>query len=181
MKALLILALTILVSSGDRVLFDFNPTETAGNWYIVNDDVMGGVSRSSLLLNNDGTATFSGTLSPENYGGFASVRTMIDPGDDVEYKGISIRLRGDGNIYSLRFRTDRNFDGYAYQAKVTTKASDWVEFKVPFKDFEPTFRGRTLSGKPALKSTDIAQFGFLIADKQFGDFSVDIDWVKLYD
>ncbi len=181
MKTLFILAMTVLLTSGDLVMFDFESKETAGNWYIVNDDVMGGISRSSMRINNDGTATFSGTLSPENYGGFASVRAMIDPGDKIEYQGVIIRLRGDGNIYSLRFRTDRNFDGYAYQAKVTSKAGEWVELKVPFRDFEPTFRGRTLTGKPDLKSTEMAQFGLLIADKQFGDFSVDIDWMKLYE
>ena len=170
----------MILFKGEMVLFDFDSTETTGEWYIVNDDVMGGVSRSNMQLNSDGTATFSGTLSPENYGGFASVRARVVAGDEVQFQGVMLRIRGDGNIYSLRFRTNENFDGYAYQAKVKSSAGEWTEFKVPFTAFEPTFRGRALTGKPDLKSSDIAQFGLLIADKQFGDFTVDIDWVKFY-
>jgi hypothetical protein len=181
MKISVILMMTAILSTGgDLVLIDFESKETTGDWYIVNDDVMGGVSRSAMQLNPDGTATFSGTLSPENYGGFASVRVVVDPGDEIQYKGVRIRLRGDGNIYSLRFRTNLNFDGYAYQAKVKSEKGEWAEYEVPFKDFEPTFRGRVLTGKPELDSRNMAQFGLLIADKQFGEFSVDVDWIKFY-
>jgi len=141
---------------------------------------MGGVSESKMSINSNATATFSGILSPENYGGFASIRVPFKSEDQEKFKGIMIRLKGDGNIYSLRFRTSSNFDGYAYQSKVTTVEGEWTDFKVPFKDFKPTYRGRTLSGKPALESKNIAQFGLLIADKQFGEFSVDIDWIKFY-
>ncbi len=181
MKSLIFIAMVSLMVTGDLVLFDFESKDTSGEWYIVNDDVMGGVSRSTMKLNTDGTATFSGTLSPENYGGFASVRVMVDAGAETEYRGVKVRIRGDGNIYNLRFRTDKNFDGYAYQAKIRSKDGEWTEHEVPFKDFAPTFRGRTLTGKPVLASSDIAQFGILIADKQFGAFSVDIDWVKFYE
>ena len=173
--------LPFFLVTGDLTLFDFNSAETSGRWYVVNDDVMGGVSKSEMRLNDNGTATFSGTLSSENYGGFASVRVPVQVPEESDFKGVKIRLRGDGNIYSLRFRTNMNFDGYAYQAKVRSKNGEWDEFEVPFSDFLPTFRGQTLSGKPALKSDDIAQFGLLIADEQFGEFTVDIDWIKFYE
>ena len=80
----------------------------------------------------------------------------------------------------MRFRTDDSFDGYVYQSKFDTKADEWMEIKIPFSDFKPTFRGYTLSDKPALKSKNIEQLGFLIADKQFGKFELNIDWVKFY-
>ena len=41
------------------------------NWNIVNDDVMGGISRSSLSMNDENNLIFSGYLSLENNGGFA--------------------------------------------------------------------------------------------------------------
>lgn len=181
MKTILLLFLALFLIKGDLTLFDFNSAETAGKWYVVNDDVMGGVSKSEMRLNDNGTATFSGTLSSENYGGFASARVPVQALEDSNFKGMKIRLRGDGNIYSLRFRTTMNFDGYAYQAKVRSKKGEWNDFEVPFSDFQPTYRGRTLTGKPALKSDDIAQFGLLIADEQFGEFTVDIDWIKFYE
>jgi monofunctional biosynthetic peptidoglycan transglycosylase len=180
MKTAIILILTFFLMSEETTLFDFDSPETSGEWYIVNDDVMGGISTSKMTVSEDGFATFSGTLSPENYGGFASIRALVNTDPEKSFDGIKIRLRGDGNIYSLRFRTDKNFDGYAYQAKVKSIKGEWKEFKVPFKDFTATFRGRTLTDKPALKYEDIAQFGLLIADKQFGEFSVDVDWIGFY-
>ena len=52
--------------------------ETSGEWRIINDVVMGGVSKSSMKLGSDGSAKFSGTLSPDNNGGFASVRAYVE-------------------------------------------------------------------------------------------------------
>jgi hypothetical protein len=180
MKTILFIIISVLMVKGEIVLFDFDSDKTSGEWYVVNDDVMGGVSQSQMVINADGTATFSGTLSGDNFGGFASVRALIKNDPDSEFKGVRVRLKGDGNIYSLRFRTDRNFDGYAYQAKLVTEDNVWKEYKISFKDFEPTFRGRILSGKPELESKNIAQIGLLIADEQFGQFSVDMDWISFY-
>jgi monofunctional biosynthetic peptidoglycan transglycosylase len=180
MKTILILLLSINIMSAQTLIFDFESPGTTGEWYIVNDDVMGGVSNSDIILNQDATMTFSGKLSPENYGGFASIRSYITPDSQTEYQGVIIRMKGDGNIYSLRFRTSDAFDGYAYQAKIKTTKGEWQEFRVPFKDFKATFRGRTLWNKPALMSKNIVQIGILIADKQFGKFETKIDWIKLY-
>lgn len=172
--------LTAVMINGSMILYDFNTKETSGTWYAVNDDVMGGISRSALTLNQNGTATFSGDLSLENNGGFASIRSPLANKLDENLEGIIIKLKGDGNIYSIRFRTDNNFDGYAYEAKVKTKSNTWEEYTIPFKDFKPTFRGYELRGKPELESNNISQMGILFADKQPGKFSVDIDWIKLY-
>ena len=66
-------------ASSDR-LIDF-AAGPEGRWMVVNDGVMGGVSRSTIRRGDDvGTAVFEGTLSLENNGGFASVRTPIEPG-----------------------------------------------------------------------------------------------------
>lgn len=180
MKIISLIILAILINGG-MVLYDFNSNETSGKWYVVNDDVMGGISKSELKLNSNGTATFNGFLSLENNGGFASVRSRIDTTLENNFDGIIIRLMGDGKYYNVRFRTNDNFDGYAYQAKVKTDENKWTEHKIPFKEFEPTYRGRILNNKPKLESKDIVQIGLLIADKQSGEFSVDIDWIKFYD
>jgi hypothetical protein len=181
MNALFIIIFSLLVLKGDKVIFDFNSAETSGKWYTINDDVMGGISKSNMVLNDDGTATFSGEVSLENNGGFASVRVVIDDLSENKFKGVKLRAKGDGKIYSVRFRTNTNFDGYAYQAKIKTEKGQWKEFKIPFKDFTPTFRGYTLEDKPPLESKDISQMGMLIADKQSGKFEITIDWIKFYD
>jgi NADH dehydrogenase [ubiquinone] 1 alpha subcomplex assembly factor 1 len=180
MKILLLIILSINMLSSQTLIYDFTTPESSGEWYIVNDDVMGGVSNSQISFNPEGSMTFRGNLSPENFGGFASIRSPLNIDRDQEFSGVIIKMKGDGNIYSLRFRTSDAFDGYAYQAKVKTLEDEWQEFKVPFEDFKATFRGRTLWNKPALQSKNLAQIGILIADKQFGQFETQIEWIKLY-
>jgi len=169
-----------MLSPGDLTLFDFNSAKTSGQWYIVNDGVMGGVSQSKINLNADGTATFSGNLSGDNNGGFASIRSKIETQLEEDFQGVKIRLKGDGNTYSLRFRSNNRFDGYSYEAKVQTEKGEWKEFIVPFEDFSPTFRGYTLDKKPPLKAQNIKQMGIMVSDKQWGSFTMDIDWIKFY-
>ena len=164
----------------ETILFDFNSADTSGRWYTVNDDVMGGISKSNVRLNEDGTATFWGQVSLENNGGFASIRAVVENSFENNFKGVMMRVKGDGNIYSVRFRTNESFDGYAYQAKFGTEQDKWNEVKLPFDDFIPTFRDNTLGNKPALESKDISQIGIMIADKQSGNFQIDMDWIKFY-
>jgi hypothetical protein len=179
MISVIILTIMSLIMNGETVIFNFDSTETSGDWTTVNDVVMGGVSDSQFEMNVDSTATFSGTVLPDNNGGFASARASLK-NEFKDFEGALIRVKGDGNIYSLRFRTDINFDGISYQTKFKTEAGEWKKYKIPFSDFKPTFRGRTLSNKPELESKNIKQIGILIADKQFGKFELNIDWIKLY-
>jgi len=163
----------------DAIILNFDSPSTSGEWVTVDDVVMGGVSNSIFIINPDGIATFSGIVSPENNGGFASARTAIE-NEFKDYKGAVIRVKGDGNIYSLRFRTDENFDGISYQAKFKTEAGEWKEYIIPLSNFKPTYRGNTLQDKPKLESKNIKQIGILIANKQFGKFKLQVDWVKFY-
>lgn len=179
MKSIIFLTVMSLIMNGETEIFNFDSLTTSGEWVTVDDVVMGGVSSSQFDINQDGTATFSGTVSPDNNGGFASARASIE-NEFKDFEGAVIRVNGDGNIYSLRFRTDENFDGISYQAKFKTEAGEWKEYKIPLSDFKPTFRGTTLSNKPKLESENIKQIGILIADKQFDKFELNIDWVSFY-
>ncbi len=62
-------------------LINVNKNIGIENWSIVNDDVMGGVSTSYLSLSNEKNLIFSGYLSLENNGGFASSRLRLNRGD----------------------------------------------------------------------------------------------------
>ena len=59
-----------------KVLVNFTEEEDV-RWRIVNDGVMGGLSSSDLELTKDRTAIFSGFVSLDNNGGFASVRATF--------------------------------------------------------------------------------------------------------
>lgn len=164
----------------EKEIFVFNSIETSGEWRIINDVVMGGISKSNFALNKNGSAKFTGTVSPDNNGGFASVRAYVEENNLNEFDGVIIKAKGDGNLYNLRFRTDENDDGISYQAKFKSDSKEWTEHKFPFIDFKPTFRGRIVPNQPELKSENISQIGILIADEQFGNFELSIKWIKFY-
>ena len=175
-----VIIVSFLILDDVREIYNFSSDQTSGEWRIINDVVMGGISKSNFTINEDSTATFSGVLSAENNGGFASARSYLEGEGYAGYKGVLIRVLGDGLFYNLRFRTDKNFDGMAYQAKFGTEKQVWIEHKIPFASFKPTFRGRTLENKPLLISENIDQVGIMITDKQFGPFELKIDWIRFY-
>lgn len=161
-----------------RVIVDFG--DRNANWRPVNDDVMGGLSTGRLRVTPEGTAVFDGELSLENDGGFSSVRGTLGRMDLSGFEGLAVRLRGDGREYQIRLRTNASFDGIAYRARLTPPAGSWQVVRVPFAEFDPTFRGRRPAGAPPLDVREIRQLGFLIADRQAGPFRLEIAWVRAY-
>lgn len=168
----------VISVSNEMKIFDFSPGEIP--WRSVNDNVMGGVSNGKFRITEKGTAEFTGTLRHENNGGFASARSVIPEKTVENYLGVVLRVKGDGLTYNLTFRTDKAFDGISYQAKFKTEKNKWQEIRLPFEDFGPKFRGRIIPNQPELLSEDIEQIGILVADKQFGPFSIELDWIKFY-
>ncbi len=153
---------------------------TCLNWMNVDDVVMGGVSDSAMRLNPDGGATFSGNLSLENSGGFASVRTVLEHRNYDGFAGFRIRVKGDGKRYGFRARNDDRFDGVVYKFDFDTVPDEWMEIELPFSAFVPTFRGRTLVDVSPLDSANIAQIGLLISNKQEGVFRLEVDRIEAY-
>jgi len=149
-------------------------------WQVVNDGVMGGVSSSGVQPTGRGTGLFTGELSLENNGGFASVRALVGRQDLSRYDGLEIRVRGDGRTYQLRLRTNDRFDGIAYRTHFATRADEWITLKISFAEFQPTYRGRIVPDAPVLDTTTISQVAFMLADKNPGKFSLEIDFVAPY-
>ena len=146
-------------------------------WLPVHDGVMGGISRGGLQGTDEGTAVFSGELSLANNGGFASVRRPVEGQGLARHDGLNLRVRGDGRTYQLRLRTDGRYDGVAYRALFATTADTWTTVSLPFSAFEPTFRGRILSGVPALDPDRVRQVALMLADKTAGPFRLEIAWI----
>ena len=159
-------------------LIDFTDTDRSSDWIIVNDGVMGGKSTSSMTISDSGIAVFSGEVSLENNGGFASTRTVVEERALSRCDGAVIRVRGDGRTYQFRIRTDTGFDGLAYRHEFEAVKGEWQEISLSFSDFEPTFRGRIVDDAGPLDPARIRQAGFMIADKQAGEFKLEVDWIR---
>ncbi len=163
----------------ELMVFDFKNPDSFKAWQTVNDTVMGGVSESSLQPGGKGTAIFKGTVSLKNNGGFCTASSRGNKKYDLSsFQGIGVRLKGDGKTYMLTVKTDAAFNGYAYQFPFATQKDQWLTVMAPFKDFVARFRGEAVPNAPPVKSSDITSFGFLIADRQEGPFSLEVEWIK---
>lgn len=156
-------------------LFDFFNASETEQWEVVNDNVMGGVSKGGASLTEDSCLLFSGSISLENNGGFASIRSEPTDFDLKGFNGIRIRVKGDGRTYQFRLRADRNLDGIAFKHEFETINDTWIELDLPFASFVPTFRGRTLTDVKPLEAAHIRQLGFLLADKKTGPFNLTVN------
>lgn len=162
-----------------KLLRSFNSSPENPPWFAQNDPVMGGHSNGQAEITG-GTLRFFGKLSLENNGGFAQIYSPVEERDFSAYSGIILQVKGDGRSYQFRLATKARFRGspVAYRAEFPTEANQWTEVTLPFSDFIPGYRGRTLSG-PRLNPSSIERMGFLLADGQEGNFLLQVEWIGM--
>lgn len=160
-------------------------------WGAVDDVVMGGVSESGIRLATN-YAVFSGNVSTENSGGFASVRTRnFDPSLNLSnYQGIELRVKGDGQRYKFFVRTEDKWDGIGYAHSFDTIANEWLTIQVPFRDLVPIFRAKTVNEAAPIDTTQICSFQLMLSKFEYdralnprftpGLFSLQIESISAY-
>ena len=159
-----------------QTVFDFNKEASLEWWMVVNDGVMGGLSRSTLKVDAEGHGVFSGKVSLENNGGFASIRLDCGRVPLKNTQSLVLHLKGDGGRYQFRIRA-RKSDYYAYIHYFET-SGDWEEISLPLAEFYPTFRGRKLN-LPDFDGDSLEEVGILIGNKQEEEFELRIDSIRL--
>jgi hypothetical protein len=145
-------------------------------WQVVNDDVMGGVS-TAVVTHAGSALRFSGSVSLEYGGGFASARvpcTLSAAAAGVA-GAFELRAIGDGRRYRLTAFV-RAADGaraaWHYQSPFDS-ASGEQRVMLPLADFVARFRGRAVDAPP-LAARDILVVGLQISDRQAGPFALDV-------
>ncbi len=146
-------------------------------WFPVDDNVMGGVSNSTVSFAEPSVMRFTGVMSLANNGGFSSVRSDWRPMDLSGADGMLLRVLGDGKSYRLRIRTADTGRNISYNALFETTPDQWKLVYVPFADMVPTYFGRVADVGP-LNPATIGSFGFMLSDKQEGEFTLLVDWMR---
>ena len=177
MKYVLILLILSLSTKSDmNKIYTFSTQTNIMDWRVVNDGVMGGISRSSLVLTDAGYGQFSGDVSLANNGGFASIQLDTTITLMEEKKFIVLRVKGDGKLYEFRLKGEiSQSESYVHQFATS---GEWENIKLAINEFYPQFRGRKLN-IPNFNFESIEQLSFLIANKQEEDFELLIDWIGL--
>lgn len=163
-------------ASSPVVLVDLDDAHQVATWTTVNDPVMGGMSSSRITFGNGGLV-FSGTISLENRGGFASARSPQDPELGVRATGatsLRVHALGDGKTYLLKVGTAGQ--PWSYIQRFSTEAAVQRIYDLPIGSFEPV--GMRLDPAPdapqTLDPSSISQVSVYILDKQQGPFAITI-------
>lgn len=158
-------------------LFEFSEENDATRWKIVNDGVMGGRSSSQARVVN-GQMQFTGNLSLQNNGGFASVRSLPNPVGLDANKSIVLRVKGDGRRYTFNLYTPDRRVAFSYQTDFDTRPGEWVEVRLPVRNFVAHSFGRRLQGV-GLDPAQVQSIGILLGDKREGRFEIVVDWIRM--
>ena len=173
---LILLMLSLSTKSNMEKIYTFSTQTNIKEWRIVNDGVMGGISKSSVVLTDAGHGRFSGHVSLANNGGFASIQLNTKIKLAKEDKFIVLRLKGDGKRYEFRLNSDISQpESYVHQFSTS---GPWENIKLAISEFHPQFRGRKLN-IPNFNFESIERLSFFIANGQEEDFELLIDWIGL--
>jgi len=179
--AFILLAFGSFVMAEDtpKVLLDFSGADAIKDWQTINDGVMGGVSEGKFKITDKKTLEFFGTLSLENNGGFASVRTKAKKFGLEKGETLVVKVRGDGREYSLNLYPNKPLIAFSYRAAVQTKKDEWIEIKLPLDKFEATSFGRPVKDAGPVNPEEINALGLMLGDKKAGPFKMEVEWIKM--
>jgi len=189
------LALIMLITAGvvnvegDTVesyllLDDFSEERSAidTEWKGFTDRVMGGVSDMSVtrLPGPEGNfLSMQGKVSLENRGGFIQVRLMLKssakPFDGSEYKGIRVKVRGEGSGYYIFLRTTSMILPWKYFAAPVPVTGEWQYVDIPWTAFKPGDYG--IAGK--LRINRLRSLALVAYGKEF-NAKIDLTEIGLY-
>lgn len=158
------------------LIFDFTKDSDISVWKITDDVVMGGKSSGKFHLDDKGNGIFKGEVSLENNGGFSSVKYKFEPKIIAGYSTIILNLKGDGNRYQFRLKSEVNqLHSFIFKFETT---GDWETIEIPLSEFYPVFRGRKLE-IPNFSDKVLVEVAFLIANKQSESFQLKIASIGL--
>lgn len=167
----LVITIILALTMNNLDLFDFSENSNTEKWQIVNDGVMGGLSQSKIEISENGTALFTGNISLENNGGFASVRYRTGNLDIEGYTTLTLRLKGDGKNYQARIQ-ENNQDYFSYITTFQT-SGEWETIEIQLNKMVPSFRGRQLD-RPNFNGKTMVELTFLIGNGKKESFKLEL-------
>lgn len=161
-------------------IFDFSDQAQRELWKPVDDVVMGGISSSRFIESASGYALFTGFVSPEQGGGFASMRTIPLRMNFVGFTGLELTVRGDSKRYKINLTDHDSPRGVQYQVRFDPGSDQWATIRIPFASLAATNRGQVLSDQGKLDLVNIRTLGLMIGDKQAGPFALELQAMRSY-
>jgi len=151
-------------------------------WKGFTDQVMGGKSEMTVVRvpdKEDPYIRLQGRVSLENNGGFIQIRLKLtnsaSPFDGSAYRGIRLKVRGEGTGYYIFLRTTYTLLPWKYYAAPVAVSEDWQTVDIPWEAFGPGDYGKMSKLRVnKLKSLALVAYG-----KEF-DAKIDLKEIGLY-
>lgn len=182
MMTLTIAAMTLAtLAPGDcRTLADFSLAGEVERWQVVNDGVMGGLSRGRIAPADANAMRFWGNINT-NGGGFSSIRHRLASGAMEGATHVRVTMKGDGRAYQLSLRSNASMFGrsVAYRGTLRPQGkSDWKVATIALSDLEPSIFGRRVPAGP-FDPAAARSIGFILADGQDGPFEMQVRRIEV--
>lgn len=161
----------------EQNITQFDESSVTHRWKTITDNVMGGISSGSASIQN-GVLHFSGKISLANNGGFAMVRSEMEPFETSEFNAFKLRVKGDGKQYQFRIKIHAQ-QKHAYIHHFNTTQS-WQTIIIPFKSLKPWFRGNLLK-MDDFEGPSVSSVAFLLGNKIEESFHLQIESISLID
>lgn len=137
MQAVMALAAFVAPAIAGESVMELKP-----DWEYVADTVMGGVSSGQITkgdLAGRDAVRLTGTVSLENNGGFIQMAFDLAQGDVLDasaWSGVELDLRGIGDSYEMRLRTDQLTRPWQSYRVMLAPSEEWQSVRLPWSAFE---------------------------------------------
>lgn len=148
---------------------DYNHFESI---VLIHDTVMGGRSSGTVIRHNDDAVLFTGNLSLENNGGFASAEfKLLNPITALNSTQLILHTKPENRTYQLRLKTALIAQGVAYVAEFSADNGQQTFVFTP-DNFSGRYRGNPVLNLPPLHFSDVSHVSIMLADKTPGPFQI---------
>ena len=149
-------------------------------WEYVADTVMGGVSTGQVTqrtIAGRDAARLTGQVSLDNNGGFVQMAFDLNTDgtafDASGFAGVEIDLRGNGERYELRLRTDQLTRPWQSFREAFAAPDEWTTLRFPFEELEAH---RT---EAQFDQARLRRLGILAIGREF-EADIAVSGVRLY-
>jgi len=164
---------TLMCLLTQSMIIDFSDKKQYSDWQIVNDGVMGGLSKGYVEPTSKGVK-FYGKISLENNGGFTSFRSLYAKFDLFQYKYLTITYRSSGVEHA--FQLNRYYEFYKPNYILPLPNTEkWKVIKIDLISLNEYQMGNRTGNKISQNAlSNIVRLGFITNEKNSGDFSLEI-------
>lgn len=141
-----LITMNVFADNNSLVIEDFqspDPSEYSSEWRLVEDGVMGGVSKGDMewaVVQDKRCLRLTGVVSTQNNGGFIQLNRTVDkdlaklfPG----YTGIELEVLGNNESYNVHLKQRGMFLPWQSFRSTLVAKDEWQQVKVPFASFTP--------------------------------------------